>query len=353
MFTSCKPYSYEVRVGSLFSGCGGLDLAVDAALGLEPAWFCEQADRPRQILARHWPGVPIVPDVREIDGSLGPVDVLHGGYPCQPYSAAGLKLGADDERDMWPEFFRCIRVLRPRLVIVENVAGHLVRGFERTVTDLASIGFNVRWRLLRAADVGAPHLRNRLFALAYDASGLSRKTVPDADDAGCVQQSGESTGGKEHSAAEYGGAVPADTERERRDGGQERGSEGRRLWSAGSRETVADSDLQPAGWGESELAGVKGTHRSEPDGRDQVRELKDSTYAWGVYGTAIRRWETVTGASAPRPVDDRGRLMPAFVEWMMGLPVGWTEGVARTPRLKMLGNSVVPLQASAAIRSLL
>ena len=139
-----------MRAGSLFSGIGGLDLGVEWALDAHPAFFCETDEYCRAVLERHWPGVPIVPDVREIDESLGPVDVLHCGYPCQPFSVAGLRQGEEDPRHLWPAMARAIRLLRPRVVVGENVAGHLALGFGRVLGDLAEMGLDVRWGVVRA-----------------------------------------------------------------------------------------------------------------------------------------------------------------------------------------------------------
>ena len=157
-------------IGSLFSGYGGLDLAVDMVLDAEPAWFVEFDDAPSKILNRHWPGVPNYGDVTKVDWSaLPPVDILTGGYPCQPFSAAGRRKGTDDERHLWPYVRDAIRVLRPRIVLLENVAGHRSLGFDQVLGDLAEDGADVWWTSLRASDIGAPHHRERLFILAVPA----------------------------------------------------------------------------------------------------------------------------------------------------------------------------------------
>ncbi len=154
--------------GSLFSGIGGLDISVSRALGAEPLWMCESDKHARAVLARHYPNVPILPDIRELDDGTPPVENLHGGYPCQPFSLIGRRQGEDDPRHLWPEFARLIRLLRPKRVILENVSNHLVLGFDSVLGALSEMGYDTRWGSVRASDAGAPHRRERVFAIATD-----------------------------------------------------------------------------------------------------------------------------------------------------------------------------------------
>ncbi len=125
-----------MRIGSLFSGYAGLDIAVAAVFGGEVVWHVEYDDAPSKILAHHYPDVPNYGDVTTCDwATMPPVDVLTGGYPCQPFSAAGRRKGTDDERHLWPYVREAIRVLRPRYTVLENVAGHRSLGFDRPVGD--------------------------------------------------------------------------------------------------------------------------------------------------------------------------------------------------------------------------
>ena len=157
-----------IRIGSLFSGYGGLDLAVQASLAGEIVWHADNDPECGRILRHHYPHVPNHGDVSRIDFChVEPVDVLTAGYPCQPFSAAGLRRGSNDERNLWPHVVRAIRDLGPRLVILENVRGHLSLGFADVLSDLASLGWSAQWGLVRASDAGAPHRRTRLFAVAY------------------------------------------------------------------------------------------------------------------------------------------------------------------------------------------
>lgn len=176
----------RLTVGSLFSGIGGIDLGLERA-GMVTRWFVEIDPHCRNVLARHWPGLPVYGDITTVDWSgVEPVDVLAGGFPCQPVSVAGKKLAQDDDRWLWPEFQRAIRALRPRYVLVENVPGLLQRGLGIVVGDLAALGYDAEWDCIPAAAVGAPHLRDRLWLVAYAAGGgrddgAVGTVVPDAD----------------------------------------------------------------------------------------------------------------------------------------------------------------------------
>jgi len=136
------------------------------------AWYAEKDKSASTVMASNLPAVPNLGDVRDVNWlAVQPVDVLTGGYPCQPYSKAGNRDGAKDDRDLWPSFCAAIRAIRPRYAILENVREHLSLGFTSVLADLAALGFDVRWGVVRASDAGAPHQRPRLFALAADSRG--------------------------------------------------------------------------------------------------------------------------------------------------------------------------------------
>ena len=157
-----------LTVGSLFSGIGGIDLGLERTGHFRTIWFSEIDPYANRVLAKHWPNVPNLGNVKEIDfGRIERPDVLVGGYPCQPFSTAGKRQGEQDPRHLWPECLRALRILRPRYALFENVRGHVSLGFPRVLSDLASIGFNAEWQLIPAAAVGAPHKRDRLFIVAY------------------------------------------------------------------------------------------------------------------------------------------------------------------------------------------
>ena len=157
-----------LTVGSLFSGIGGIDLGLERTGHFRTIWFSEIDPYANRVLAKHWPNVPNLGNVKEINfGRIERPDVLVGGYPCQPFSTAGKRQGENDPRHLWPECLRALRILRPRYALFENVRGHVSLGFSRVLADLASIGFNAEWQVIPAAAIGAPHKRDRLFIVAY------------------------------------------------------------------------------------------------------------------------------------------------------------------------------------------
>lgn len=159
--------------GSLFAGIGGIDLGLERA-GWECRWQVEWDEWCQRVLAKHWPDVRRYGDITAVDWSgVERVDLLAGGFPCQPFSMAGKRRGKADERWLWPEFARAIRELRPGLVLVENVPGLLAGhgGMGSVLGDLASLGYDAEWDSVPAAAVGAPHLRYRVWIVAYPNGG--------------------------------------------------------------------------------------------------------------------------------------------------------------------------------------
>ena len=158
----------KLRVLDLFSGIGGFSLGLERTGGFETAAFCEYEDFPRQVLAKHWPDVPCFPDVRELKGEDvdGSIDVICGGYPCQPFSTAGQRRGQEDDRHLWPEFSRIVDELRPAWVIGENVAGHISMGLDDVLSDLERQGYACRAFVIPACATGAPHRRDRVWTIA-------------------------------------------------------------------------------------------------------------------------------------------------------------------------------------------
>ncbi|OBA07855.1 hypothetical protein A9P44_00440 [Paenibacillus polymyxa] len=165
-----------MRKLSLFSGIGGIDLAAEWAQ-METVAFCEREPFPQAVLRKHWPDVPIYDDVCTLtadrlreDGILGDnrtIDIISGGYPCQPFSVAGDRKGTEDDRHLWPEVFRLIQEIKPRWFVGENVAGHVTLGLDIVLTDLESIGYEWETIVLPALSVGAPHRRDRVFIVAH------------------------------------------------------------------------------------------------------------------------------------------------------------------------------------------
>lgn len=312
-------------------------MAVCSVLGARVAWHCELDPAASRVLARRWPDVPNLGDITAVDWStVETVDVLTGGFPCQDVSHAGRRagLGPGTRTGLWSAMADAIDQLRPPLVIAENVRGLLsaradsdvepcpwcvgddegepaLRALGAVLADLADLGYDAVWHGLRAADVGAPHGRFRVFIAAWpapDTVGVGRNRGTGAPGTG---------GGGE---PPHGGHAPTDPEGVRRDEGRP----------------------EPEGIG----------------GRLDVAVRSDAD--WGPYAAAVSRWERVTGRPAPAPTEPgtkgQPRLSPAFVEWMMGLSRGHVTdvpGVSRNDQLKILGNGVVPQQAAAAIPVLL
>lgn len=165
-----------MRVLSLFSGIGGLDLAAEWA-GFEIAALCEINPFSVKVLNKNWPGIPVMPDVTKLNkktleeagviSNEKTIDVITGGFPCQPYSIAGKRRGKDDDRDLWPEMFRIIRELKPTWIVGENVANFVGMELERTITDLESEGYEIQTFVIPACGVNAKHKRYRTFVVAY------------------------------------------------------------------------------------------------------------------------------------------------------------------------------------------
>jgi DNA (cytosine-5)-methyltransferase 1 len=156
-----------LTVGSLFSGIGGLDLGLERA-GMKVIWQSEIDPYACKVLKKHWPEVPNHGDIKQIDWrAVEPVDVICGGYPCQPFSTAGKRKGTDDPRHLWPWVRKAISELQPRYAVLENVRGHLSLGGLQVIGELAEIGYDAEWRVVSAAGVGAPHRRDRIIIVAY------------------------------------------------------------------------------------------------------------------------------------------------------------------------------------------
>jgi DNA (cytosine-5)-methyltransferase 1 len=176
------------RYGELFTGIGGMSLGLERA-GWEPAWFAENDAYCSRVLAKHWPDIPNLGDVTAVDWEeVERVDLVCGGYPCPTFSQAAR--GRNVAVSMWP-WMRCaIAALRPRLVLLENVAAHLGRGFSAVLADLHALGFDVEWSTVTACSVGAAHTRRRLFAVAYPHGDREPVFSVDAEMAGLSSVSG-------------------------------------------------------------------------------------------------------------------------------------------------------------------
>lgn len=363
-------------IGSMFSGYGGLDAAVAAHFGAQVAWVMENDKHMSLLHAHHHGEVPNYGDVTGVDwGEVPPVDIITAGFPCQDISHAGKRVGIHGERSgLWASTVRAIEVLRPKVVVVENVSalrsakalvsvepcevcvgdtGPAVnmRALGRVLADLAEVGFDAGWGSVRASDAGAPHRRERVFVFATDPSGGQLPRV--------AEQEHELSEPSERS----GRPVTLLPTPAVNDMGAGKTVQQWDEWTARMREKHGNGN----GHGKS-LAIEAQRMLPTPTGRDwKGRNQRDDATClpgavrdFGPYLEAVQRWEQVLGRPAPPPTEPDGRngnprLSPRFVEWMMGLPGGWVTdvpGVGRTAALKALGNGVVPQQALLALRLL-
>lgn len=162
----------SLTVGSLFAGIGGFDLGLENTGGFTTQWQVEIDPYCNRVLAKHWPTIPRYGDIRTMDwGTVEPVDVLCGGFPCQDLSFAGKRAGIDGARSgLWSEYLRAIVSLRPRYVLVENVPGLLTNAYMgRVLGDLAESGYDAEWDCISASSIGALHQRDRVWIVAYPA----------------------------------------------------------------------------------------------------------------------------------------------------------------------------------------
>ena len=165
--------SHKLKALDLFSGIGGFALGLENTGGFETTAFCEIDPFCKKVLNKHWPEVQIYDDIKQLTAARlaedghGQIDIITGGFPCQPFSVAGRKQGINDDRDLWPEMFRLIQETRPTWVIGENVAHFIKMAFTRTVSDLEGEGYSVQAFIIPACAVGAPHRRDRVFIIAH------------------------------------------------------------------------------------------------------------------------------------------------------------------------------------------
>jgi DNA (cytosine-5)-methyltransferase 1 len=287
-----------VKIGSLCTGYGGLDLAVEAYFNAEMVW-CAEIDKYASQLIEHRFNKPNLGDIKQIKwDELDPIDILTAGYPCQPFSHAGQRKGIEDERHIWPYIIKAISILRPRIVVLENVRGHLSLGFQEVLKDLAKNGYDAKWQIVRASDVGAPHQRARLFIIAYPTSigqpsritCRCEKTLTSITHNGCVTNT--------HSDS-----------REK------------------SRRAISCVCISSEG----------------------LRNGQDQRQAGNEHRFSLQ----MDRQTVPNTLD-QDRLNVRFVEYMMGLNPGWVTDMpfTRAQQLKMLGNGVVPQQAYYALQLL-
>jgi len=310
-----------MKIGSLCTGYGGLDMAVESFFNAETVWTCEFDKYASQVIEKRI-NKPNHGDLKTTDWTqVEPIDILTAGYPCQPFSTAGLRKGADDERHLWPYIKNIIGILRPKFVVLENVRGHFGLGFREVLSDLASCGYDATWRLVRASDVGAPHRRERLFILAY---------AQDSGD-GCLPV------GIQSSNAQFGSNTFANA-----NGSGLQGSIRQRHGFTENSQIAANTNSDAR----TQSRRTSGSLRTE-DYRLRTRQDQRKTRSKSRFSREMDK------KAVPAPLD-QGKLNAKFVEYMMGLPKGWVTdiGLSRTQQLKILGNGVVPQQAEYALKLL-
>lgn len=163
-----------LKMLDLFSGIGGFSLAASWTGAIETVAFCEIEPYCQKVLHKHWPDVPIYPDIKQLRGEdIGTVDIVCAGYPCQPFSVAGKRRGAEDDRHLWPEVARILAEIRPSWFVGENVAGHVTLGLDDVLADLESLDYTAQAFVIPVAAVYASHRRDRVFIVA-DSNSIRR-----------------------------------------------------------------------------------------------------------------------------------------------------------------------------------
>ena len=334
---------------SLFSGIGGLDLAAERA-GFRTVGQCEWADYPHAVLTKHWPDVPKWRDIRTLTGEsfyertgLRTVDVVSGGFPCQPFSVAGKRRGADDDRYLWPEMLRVIEEIRPTWVVGENVAGIVSMALDTVLSDLEALGYACQAFVIPACAVDAPHRRDRCAIVAYTEG----------------ERCGKARGRFARSAqrASWGCETLADTQGQRCKRYNEFTTEqnfgsGERQPGAACRPAVADA--------------YSGTMRDDVDDR---RPPDREVYASGNTGLSCRKKPNVRNSAsrglqiAEQESGGEKRICESAAEqpfasdpmwWPIEPDVGRVvHGVPhRVDRIRCLGNAVVPQQFYPIFRAI-
>ena len=322
---------------SICTGYGGIEIGLERAIGTINilAHVEIEAYAVANLLAKMGTGdlvpAPVWTDIKTFQAHCfsGSVDILTGGYPCQPFSTAGQRRGSDDTRHLWPWIKEHISIIRPGICFFENVEGHVSLGLREVLTDLADLGYRVEsdsgeptWGLFSAAECGAPHQRKRVFILAYrDLSWVAL----------CRNNGGM---GRQSEQNEEMGSAKGDNQRR----------EDQAPWVSGA--IVANSCQQ--GPQNTELKTIQSAWR-----RNERRTTTQFCFSlWPSRpGDQQYEWE--------EPRDFDGKLNPDWVESLQGVPPGWTQlsnalpGENRIDRLRLLGNGVVPATAEKAFITLL
>lgn len=390
-----------MKVLDIFSGIGGFSLGLEKA-GMETVGFCEIEPFCQSILKKYRPESRLFNDIRILDkekllqSGISKVDVIAGGFPCQDISCAGKQIGITGNRSgLWKEFKRLINELRPNYAIIENVANLRSRGLITVLQDLWEIGYDAQWHCIPASAIGAPHRRDRVWVIAYP-NGTSAKRLPFGKE---KKKSLLGINRKNISNANYQGCYSnksTPTRKNDQEGWQECfensitgrniiAREGFPLHKAGSSKQATRTELQNskavlANSNSSRQVGIRGANNnasqesgcrrinsegSRGNDRRQYNTAENEKMAnsncKGLQGHGrfeeacqILTQEEISLFCCSRGIEQwgfepesiprlkEGRLNPDWVEWLMGFPIGWTEGGTRKQRLVALGNAVVP-----------
>lgn len=327
----------DLRLLDLFSGIGGFSYAAERLVGgYKTVGFCDNDPFCRQVLQKHWPDVEVFEDVRNTDDFIrcGRVDIITGGYPCQPFSLAGKQKGSEDDRHLWPAMFELIKQKRPAFVIGENVAGHIALGLDEVLFDLESEGYSARPFVIPAVAVDAHHRRDRVWVVA-------RADTQSEPDVTGYAETRERVGSEDVGHSCCGGLQGDDWWRSRQEPTHGRsdvadtdGNRWREERADGRGCASPDRGWQAGGIGRGgEVMADAARKRMEGHGPDREQEPRLSS-----------------GEGLPRR--DRAGAEPNF--WLPEPRLGRVaHGVpGRVDRLKSLGNSIVPQVAAQILRAI-
>jgi DNA (cytosine-5)-methyltransferase 1 len=337
-----------MNVLDLFSGIGGFSLGLERAGPFRTVAFCEREPFPQAVLRKHWPEVPIYDDVRTIPTErLERIDLICGGFPCQPWSVAGQQRGTEDDRDLWPAMAALVEELRPTWVIGENVRGFVNEpmGLKRSLSDLESLGYEAAAFVIPACAVDAPHRRDRVWIVANSDNAIGRRGKErrqgwhgQSELHGAERLAAHADSKVEPDGAfdarqgcgELGAVADADSER-RYGGAEEHGSHGREF-VAGNGEAVADARRHATRASE------------EMDGDTPKRSQGIFDAANGSKDVADTCGTHVEGQRVTKRIQTKRSATSSASRWLPEPDVGRVaHGVPRrVDRLKALGNAVVP-----------
>ena len=385
-----------MRLLDLFSGIGGFSYAAEKLVGgYETVAFCEMDDFCQKVLKKHWPQVPIFDDVRTLDATrLGRIDIVTGGYPCQPFSQAGRRQGEKDERHLWPEMLRIIKSCQPRYVLAENVAGHVTMGLDQVLTDLEDQGYTTRPIIVPACAKNAPHRRDRVWIIGqltantnYNDDGTPRIEIDQKqqafeqgwkkqlffefsrhDEAMADSKSSESWEqtewqGWESSRRGSQDIIGSETEREETDRSDATYSESEGLAHSNERaicqtkQSGMDSD-EKGNWG-----GIrsKSSRRNQLSGENVANTKSKRLQRWSECTTISKEGNKISDIRSGSSEDRNGNIEQRVGDMVDGISRGLLRHFDREPdhiprvttgekdrakKLKALGNSIVPQVAA-------